>query len=84
MIQITHYIDRQFGHPVHIGTEDGVIKFVAPAEINNQNFNDKFSLSLTGQTVEDGNKWLKRQFKPSYMYIKPFSAPLTNKIEDYN
>ena len=83
MTQITHYLDRQFGHPVHIGTEAGLIKFVAPAEINNPTFNEKFSLSLIGKTVEDANKWLKRQFKGCFMYIKPFSAPLKNKISDY-
>ncbi len=79
-IQITHYIDRQFGHPVHLGTNDGVIKFAAPAD--GPVFTAKLRENLYGKTIEEAQAYLKKTFH-GYNHIHKFDTPLNNNIEDY-
>lgn len=85
MIRITHYIDRQFGHPIHIGTESpdyNVVKFVAPCE-EGEAYSNKLRQNLCDKTIDDAKSYLKTTFKGVFMAIKPFDTPLQNKIEDY-
>lgn len=79
--QITHYIDRQYGHPIHLGTESGIIKFVAKTQ-QGEKFDAKFSALITGLTIEEAKKELKDLFT-YHMNIIKFDTPLLTKIEDY-
>lgn len=78
MLQITHYIDRQFGCPIHLGTESNIIKFVAPSDLTK-----KFNAALEGKSVEEGQAFLDKLYKGIYFRIKKFDSPFLNKISDY-
>ena len=82
MVRITHYIDRQFGHPIHLGTENDIIQFAAPCE-EGELYTNKLRENLCGKSVDEAKKYLKQTFKGVYMAINQFDTPLQNRIEDY-
>lgn len=81
-IKITHFIDRQFGHPIHLGTCNGIIKFIASTG-NGEKFDEKFKTLLIDQTLGQAQEIINNTFPKVVMHIIPFGKELDNKISEY-
>jgi hypothetical protein len=81
MTRITHFIDRQFGSTVHLGTENDRIRFVSNFG-EGDSFQEKITQQLIGKSIEEAQELLKKTFH-GYNRIKQFDTPLQNSIADY-
>lgn len=81
-IKITHYIDRQFGHVIHVGTENDRIAFLAKSGYG-ETFDNKLFRMLNGKTIEEAKTFFKQTFPGIYYSVQKFESPLNTKIEDY-